>query len=55
MQLLEIAKLPTAENSAIQLHTTDNIAVAMQELGTDDFTEEELRLVRIKFLSEVAN
>jgi altronate hydrolase len=28
MQLLEIAKLPTAENSAIQLHTSDNIAVA---------------------------
>ena len=35
--------------------TTDNIAVAMQELGPDDFTEEEVRLVRIKFLSEVAN
>jgi ATP-dependent DNA helicase RecQ len=35
--------------------STDNIAVAMQELGSDDFTEEEVRLVRIKFLSEVAN
>jgi ATP-dependent DNA helicase RecQ len=35
--------------------TTDNIAVAMQELGVDDYTEEEVRLVRIKFLSEVAN
>ena len=35
--------------------STDNIAVAMKELGTDDFTEEELRLVRIKFISEVAN
>jgi ATP-dependent DNA helicase RecQ len=35
--------------------TTDNIATAMQELGIDDFTEEEVRLVRIKFLSEVAN
>ena len=34
--------------------STDNIAVAMKELG-DDFTEEELRLVRVKFLSEVAN
>ena len=34
--------------------STDNIAVAMKELG-DDFTEEELRLVRIKFISEVAN
>lgn len=28
MQLLEIAKLPTAENSAIHLHSTDNVAVA---------------------------
>jgi ATP-dependent DNA helicase RecQ len=34
---------------------SDNIAVAMNELGPDDFTEEEVRLVRIKFLSEVAN
>src|SRR5215471_21571864 len=28
MQLLEIAKLPTAENSAIRLHPADDIAVA---------------------------
>ena len=35
--------------------TSDNIAVAMTELGPDDFTEEEVRLMRIKFLSEVAN
>ncbi|QKZ11974.1 DNA helicase RecQ [Spirosoma sp. KUDC1026] len=34
---------------------TDNIAVAMREFGGDDFTEQELRLMRIKFLSEVAN
>ena len=34
--------------------STDNIAVAMSALG-DEFTEEELRLVRVKFLSEVAN
>jgi ATP-dependent DNA helicase RecQ len=34
--------------------STDNIAVAMKELG-DEFSEEELRLVRIKFISEVAN
>jgi ATP-dependent DNA helicase RecQ len=34
---------------------TDNIAVALQELGGDDITEEELRLMRIKFLSELAN
>jgi ATP-dependent DNA helicase RecQ len=34
---------------------TDNIAVAMKQFQGDDFTEQELRLMRIKFLSEVAN
>ncbi|WP_234736501.1 DNA helicase RecQ [Tellurirhabdus bombi] len=34
---------------------TDNIGVAMREFAGDDFSEEELRLMRIKFLSEVAN
>ena len=33
---------------------TDSLAVAMDELG-DDYTEEEVRLVRIKFISEMAN
>ncbi|MER2996166.1 DNA helicase RecQ [Pontibacter populi] len=35
--------------------STDNIAVALKELGSDDYTEEDLRLMRIKFLSEYAN
>ena len=35
--------------------STDSIAVAMQELSDEDYTEEELRLMRIKFISEVAN
>ena len=34
---------------------TDNIAIALREFGGDDFTEQDLRLMRIKFLSEVAN
>jgi ATP-dependent DNA helicase RecQ len=34
---------------------TDNIAVAVSELGEEEFSEEELRLMRIKFISEVAN
>ena len=34
--------------------TTDKIDDALDELG-DDFTEEEVRLVRIKFISEMAN
>jgi altronate hydrolase len=33
MELLEIAKLPTAENSAIHLHPSDNIAVARVPLA----------------------
>ncbi len=34
--------------------TTDKIEDAMEELG-DDYTEDEIRLVRIKFISEMAN
>src|SRR5512138_2928027 len=33
MSLLEIAQLPTAENSAIHLHPADNIAVARVPLS----------------------
>jgi altronate hydrolase len=33
MELLEIAKLPTAENSAIHLHPSDNVAVARVALS----------------------
>ena len=37
MQLLDIAKLPTAENSAIQLHPSDDVAIARVPLtpGTE--------------------
>ncbi len=34
--------------------TTDSIPVAMKELG-HDFTEEEVRIVRIKFMSDLGN
>ena len=33
---------------------TDDLEVAMEELGSD-YTEDEVRLVRIKFFSEMAN
>ena len=33
---------------------TDSITEAMEELG-NDYSEEEVRLVRVKFLSELAN
>lgn len=34
--------------------TTDSIEEALEELG-EDFTEDEIRLIRIKFISEMAN
>ena len=34
--------------------TTDSLEVAMKELG-DEYTEDEIRLVRIKFISEMAH
>lgn len=34
---------------------TDDLRVALDELGEDEYPEEEVRLVRIKFISEVAN
>jgi ATP-dependent DNA helicase RecQ len=34
---------------------SDNIQSALAELGPEDYTEEELRLMRVKFLSEHAN
>jgi len=34
---------------------TPDIEVALQELGVDDYTAEEVRLIRIKFMSELAN
>lgn len=34
---------------------TDKIEPALNELGEDDFSETEIRLVRIKFLSEIGN
>ncbi|MBU2650458.1 MAG: DNA helicase RecQ [Bacteroidetes bacterium] len=34
---------------------SDSVEQALQELGEDEFTEEEIRLMRIKFMSEVGN
>jgi ATP-dependent DNA helicase RecQ len=34
---------------------TDSYGHALQELGEDEFTEEEIRLMRIRFLSEMGN
>ena len=34
---------------------TDNISAALKEFESEDISEEELRLMRIKFLSEMAN
>ena len=34
---------------------SDDINAALEELGEDEYSEEEIRLVRIKFISEVGN
>jgi ATP-dependent DNA helicase RecQ len=34
---------------------TESLEEALKELGEDDYSEEDIRLVRIKFISEVAN
>ncbi|MGB3948815.1 MAG: DNA helicase RecQ [Bacteroidia bacterium] len=34
---------------------TDSIPAALKELGEDDYTEEEIRLMRIRFMSEFGN
>lgn len=34
---------------------SDSVEMALQELGEDDFTIEEIRLMRIKFMSEIGN
>jgi ATP-dependent DNA helicase RecQ len=34
---------------------TDSYTAALDELGEDDFSEEEIRLIRIKFMSEMGN
>ncbi len=34
---------------------SDSVEEALQELGEDEFTEEEIRLMRVKFLSEIGN
>jgi ATP-dependent DNA helicase RecQ len=34
---------------------TDSIEEAMEELGTDDYSEDDIRLIRIKFISDMGN
>ncbi len=34
---------------------TESIEVALQELGEDEYSEEDIRLIRIKFMSEMGN
>jgi ATP-dependent DNA helicase RecQ len=34
---------------------SDSYGLALQELGEDDYTEEEIRLMRIRFMSEMGN
>jgi ATP-dependent DNA helicase RecQ len=34
---------------------TDSVQQALEELGEDEYTEEEIRMMRIKFMSELGN
>ena len=34
---------------------TESIEAALEELGEEDYSEEEIRLMRIKFFSELGN
>ena len=34
---------------------TDSVQIAQRELGENDYTEDEIRLIRIKFISEFGN
>ena len=34
---------------------SDSVAVALKELGENDYSEEEIRIMRIKFLSDFGN
>ncbi len=34
---------------------SDNIQIAREELGDADYSEEDIRLMRIKFISELGN
>ncbi|MCL2072426.1 MAG: DNA helicase RecQ [Marinilabiliaceae bacterium] len=34
---------------------TDDLAAALRELGEDEYSEEEVRMIRIKFISEIGN
>jgi ATP-dependent DNA helicase RecQ len=38
-----------------QTAETDSVADALKELGEDDYSEEDIRLMRIKFMSEMGN
>ena len=49
--LLDIAKLPTAENSAIRLHPADNVAVARVPIGAG--TELRVEGVRVVALDPI--
>ena len=35
--------------------SSDDLAAALKELGENDFTEEEIRILRIKFYSDFGN
>ena len=50
--MIRFAKLP---GRTIKSMTGESVEDALNELGEDEYTEEDIRLVRIKFISELGN
>ena len=53
-ELAHTVKFAECEALFCSEEITDNLDIAMNELGAD-YSEEEVRLVRVKFISEMAN
>lgn len=54
-EIIDSDRLEEAFNYFKNTAKTDNIQDALVALGEDDYTESEMRLIRIKFLSEMGN
>jgi ATP-dependent DNA helicase RecQ len=54
-EVLDIDRQQEVYNYFRDIAETESIDEAIKELGEDEYTEEEIRLMRIKFISEVGN
>ncbi|MBN2350580.1 MAG: DNA helicase RecQ [Bacteroidales bacterium] len=54
-QVLDEERQEEIYNYFLEEAETESIEDALRELGEDDYTEEDIRLIRIKFMSELGN